>query len=111
MIDGIVFEIELPDAQGLREPIGFDEWGVSRIEPGARLAVNRQQLSVAPQVIRARLDLGAGHVAPDLVVVVDDFERSQALIADPQRLCREHRLAQMALQSNYVGHISLTVRL
>ena len=106
MIDGIVLEIQLADAERLREAIGFDERRESRIEAGARLAVDRQQLAIAPQVLRARLDLRAAHVAPDLVVVVDDFERSETLVAHPQRLCRKHRLAQVTLQSGYVSHIS-----
>ena len=108
MVDGIVLEIQLADAQLLRETIGFDERRESRIEAGARLAVDRQQLAVAPQVLRARLDLRAAHVLPDLVVVVDDFERSQTFVAHPQRLCRKHRLAQVTLQSGYVSHISST---
>ena len=40
------------------------------------------------------------------VVVVDDFERPQALIADPQRLGGKFRPAQMALQPRHERHAS-----
>src|SRR5688572_30910971 len=108
MIDGIILEIQLADAECLRKPIGFDERGESRIEAGARLAIDRQKLSIAPQIVRARFDLRAGHIASDLVVVVNHFEWAKTLVADPQRLCREHCFAQVTLQSSYVSHISFT---
>ena len=105
MIDGIVFQIQLAYAELLREAIGFDERRIPGVVAGPRLSIDGQQLAVSPEVPCARLDFRATHVLPDLVVVVDDFERSQALVADPQCLCREHRLAQVTLQSFYVLHI------
>src|SRR5688572_2172275 len=108
MIDGIVLEIQFADAQRLRQAICFDERGESRIEAGPGLAVDRQQLAIAPEVLRTRFDRRAADVGPDLVVVIDDFERSEAFVADPERLRGEHRLAQVTLQSDYVSHISFT---
>src|SRR4029079_18898858 len=61
----------------------------------ARLALDRQQLAVAPQVFRPPLDRLACHRLCRQGVVVDDFQRAQALVADPERVGWEAGLTEV----------------
>ena len=57
MIHRIVLDVELADAEPLRQPIAADQRREPRVEAGARLAGDRQQLAVAPEILRPLLDL------------------------------------------------------
>src|SRR5207248_3999512 len=80
MIHRVVFDVQLLQTQPGREAIAAHERGESRMEPGERLAGDRQQLAVAPEVLGPLLDLLARDV--DRAVVVDRFEGPEALVAD-----------------------------
>ena len=54
MVDRIVLDVQLLQAEPLGEPVGADERRVPGVKPGARLAGDRQQLAKAPHVPRAR---------------------------------------------------------
>ena len=56
MVDRVVLDVELADAEPRGEPVGPDERREAGVEPGARLAVDRQQLAIAPEVLRPALD-------------------------------------------------------
>ena len=102
VIHAVVLDVELADAQRFREAIGLDERREARGEAGARLAGDRQQLAIAPQVARPRRD-GLAVMSCRDRRSRRRLERSEALVADEQRLGRERRVAHVALQSNYVG--------
>ena len=91
MINGVVLDVQLLQAEALGETIGANERGITGVESRAWLAGNRQQFPEAPHIARAPLDYLAGERVANRVVVVLDFEGTQTLIADPQRLCREFR--------------------
>ena len=71
-------------------------------KPGLRLAGDRQQLAIAPEVLRPALDLFARQ--RDRAVVVDRLERAEALVAHVGGLGRKRRLAHMTLQSDERAH-------
>src|SRR5947208_3657490 len=102
MIHGIVFDVELADAEARREPIAAHERGEAGVEAGARLSRNGQQLAIAPEIFRPALDLVARE--RDRGVVVDRLERPEALRAHVARFRRKRRLAQMTLQSDQRVH-------
>ena len=104
MIDGVVLDVQLLQAQAPGETIGANERGITGVESRAWLAGNRQQFPEAPHIARAPLDYLAGERVANRVVVVFDFEGTQTLIADPQRLCREFRPTEMALQPCHERH-------
>src|SRR5208282_6512106 len=78
----------------------------ARMEPDRRLAVDRQQLAIAPQVSRARLDNRARDRGLNFRVVVDDLERAEAGLAHVERLDRIFLAALAALQACDVAHPS-----
>src|SRR5262249_40117179 len=84
------------------EPIAAHQRREAGVEPGARLAGNRQQLAVTPQILRPPLDLIARE--RDRAVVVDGFERPEAPVTDVGGFGRERRPAQMTLQSSQRAH-------
>ena len=54
MVDRVVLDVQLAQAQALRQPRAADERREAGMEAGLRLAGNRQQLAVAPEVLRPR---------------------------------------------------------
>src|SRR5579859_3240866 len=97
MVDRVVFDVELVQAEAFAEARGAHERREARVESGARLAGNREQLTIAPQIFRTAFDLFAGD--PDGAVVVVRLERAQALLADPQSFSRKRRFTEMTLQT------------
>ena len=53
MVDRVVLDVQLLDAEACREAVGAHERREARMEAGARVAFDRQQLAVAPEVLRA----------------------------------------------------------
>ncbi len=102
MVDRIVLDIELADAEALRQPAAADQRREAGMKTGLRLAGNRQQLPIAPEVLRPPLDLLPGQL--DRGVVVDRLERAEAPIADVDGFGRKHGLAEMTLQSDKRAH-------
>src|SRR5712692_7051533 len=98
MVDRVVFDVELAQAEPLRQPIAAHERRKSRIEAGQRLARNGQQLAVPPEILGPLLDLLPRH--RDRGVVVHWLEWTQALVADVHGLGRERGLTQMTLESD-----------
>src|SRR5690349_5511281 len=76
------------------------------MKTGPWLPGNRQQLPETPHVACASFDRITRNSAADGGVVVLDFERSEALIADPQRFGGKPRPAQMALEPGHKRHAS-----
>src|ERR1700682_5741336 len=72
------------------------------MKAGARLAGDRQQLAISPEVLRPPGDLFAGQV--HRAVVVDRFQGGEAAVADVQRLRRKRRVAEMTLQPDEGAH-------
>ena len=95
MVDRIVLDIQFRHPETPGKPIGAHERGEPGVQAGQRLLLNRQELAVAPQVFRARLDQLARDERRDRCIVVGDLERAQALVADPQRGCGKFRPAQV----------------
>src|SRR3954468_2020337 len=98
MIYRVVLDVQLLKTQALGKTIGADKRGIPGMKTGLRFAANRQKLPEAPHVPGAPLDVVTRQCATDGVVIVSNLQRSKTLIADPQRLGREFRPAQMALQ-------------
>src|SRR5581483_11085286 len=85
-------------AETLGETLAAHERGEAGVEAGPRLAVDRQQFAVAPQVLRPAFDVRSRHA--NGCVVVDRFERAETLLADVARLRGIAGLAQMTLQTD-----------
>jgi hypothetical protein len=83
VVDRFILDVQLADAQPLGQARAADERREAGVEPGPRLAGDREQLPVAPQIVRPRLDLGARDV--DRRVVVEGLERAEAAVADIER--------------------------
>src|SRR4029453_1994346 len=56
VVDGVVLDVELLHTENAREAIGPDERREARPEADLRLAVDRQQLAIPPEVPWPRLD-------------------------------------------------------
>ena len=56
VIDGVVLDVELADAEPLRQPRAADERREAGVKTGLRVAGNRQQLTVSPEVFRPPFD-------------------------------------------------------
>src|SRR5688572_11212974 len=69
------------------------------MQTGARLSFDRQQLAIAPEALRTRLDPVARQERRNRLVVVSDLERTQTLVADPERGRRERGLAQVTAEA------------
>jgi hypothetical protein len=82
VIDRIVFHPELADAEHPRQAVGSDERGETGVETDLGLALDRQQLAIAPEVARSRLDGIARHLAGDPLVIVDDLQGAEAGLAN-----------------------------
>ena len=105
MIDRVVLDVQLADAEPRGQAIGPHERREPRVQARARLPLDRQQLPVPPEVSRPALDRLAGHQSADGVVVVDHFQGPQTLVADPQRLGGKRRLTEMATKTEqHVTH-------
>src|SRR5262249_1500088 len=94
------------ESQLRAEPLAMDQRRKAGMRPDFRFAVDRQQLAVAPQVVRPGLDFRAGHGGADLRVVVVDFQWSEACLADMQRSDRILLSAFLALEIGDVAHRS-----
>src|SRR5688572_14126199 len=106
MIDGIVLDVQLRDAELLCEPRGAHERREPGIEAGLGL-FDRQELLVAPQRSRPRFDQLPADDRADRRVVVRDLEGTQAVRADPHRLGWVDRATQMTSQSSDEFHRAL----
>src|SRR5947208_8521900 len=78
----IVLDPELPEPEALSESVGSDQRGQARFERIARSAVEREEVRVAPDAARARLDLPAGLCRVEIREVIGDLERAEALLTD-----------------------------
>ena len=58
MVDRVILDVQLGHAEPAREPVRTNEGRTSRVEPGERLARNRQQFAVAPEILRTCRDVG-----------------------------------------------------
>jgi len=104
MIHRIVLDVELLQAEPPRQPVGANQRRIARVKSSARLTRNWQQLSEPPHIPRPPFDDVATHRLANRAVVVLDLQRSQTLIADPQRLGGKLRPAQMTLKARHKRH-------
>ncbi len=102
MVDRVVLHVEFAHAEPMREAVAAHQRCEAGVESGARLAGDRKQLAVAPEILRPRFNLLARQV--DGVVIVDRLERSETAVADVHRFRRKRRLAEMTLKSNQRAH-------
>ena len=72
------------------------------MQSGAGLALDGQQLSISPEVLRPLGDEIARQV--NCAVIVDCLERPEAAVAHVNRPGGKPRLAQMALQADERAH-------
>jgi len=82
VIDGVVFNPQLADAQTFSEAIGFDERREAHLQTDGRAFSHGQQLAITPHRFGARLDRLAGERALDAIVIVNDFEGPKIELAD-----------------------------
>jgi hypothetical protein len=99
MVDRIVLDVELTYAETFGQPLGANERRETGVKTRAWISLNRQQLAVAPQTLRARFNRGAGEERRNRFVVVGDLERTEAFVADPERGWRKRRLTQMTTEA------------
>ena len=104
MIDRVILDVEILDAEFRAEAFGSDQRGEAGKRPGLGLAVDRQQLAIAPQIMRARFDQLARDGGANARVVVSDFERTEARFAYVQRADRIFLAAFAAFQIGDVAH-------
>ena len=98
MIDRVVLDVQLSNTKPFGESIGADERREARMQTGLRLAFDREELPISPQVPRPGFNRLAIHEAGDGAVVPRDFERAQALVAHPECGGREGGVAKVAAE-------------
>ena len=99
IIDGVVLDVELGDAERLGQPVGPDKRRAADVAADRRLAVERQQLAVSPHRPGPRCDRRPGHRARHLLVVVRDFERTEILGTEIECFLGIELAAQATLQT------------
>src|SRR5512138_47428 len=104
MVDRVVLYVQLPHPETLGQARGADERREAGMEAGPRLPGDREQLTVAPQVARPRLDQVAREQFARDAIVVHDLQRTQALLADPESLGRVLRRADVTSQAAQRRH-------
>src|SRR5712664_3650726 len=85
MVDRVVLDIELLDTEFGAEAFGAQQRGEPRTRSDLRLALDRQQFAIAPQIVRSAFDRRARDRGADFRVVVADFERTEAGFANVER--------------------------
>ena len=85
-VAAVVFDPELSHAKCAGQVGGLAQLGHpgAEIDAGSEVLAGRQQPGVAPDRLRSGLDRGAGDEA-QLVLVVGDLERGEALVTDVHR--------------------------
>ena len=86
VVDRIVFDIQFFDTESGAETMGAHERREAGVETDSRFAVDRQELAIAPQVMRPRGDFVAADGLSDPVVVVANVERTETVVAHMRRL-------------------------
>src|SRR5581483_5409116 len=104
MVDRVVLDIEPLKPELGAQPARVQERSEAGKRAGIGLALDRQQLAVTPEVMRARRDRRARNRRANPGVVVADLERAEAVFAYVQRLDRVFLPALAALQVGDVVH-------
>src|SRR5437773_1944770 len=102
MIDGIVLDVELAQAETISQPRAAHERRITGVQAGLRFTGDGQQLTISPEILGTVRDQLAREVYGG--VVVNRFERPQAFRADIGRFSGKYRLTQMTLQSDKRAH-------
>src|SRR5437868_11597238 len=74
------------EPQGAAQVFGPDQWREAGAQVDRGAGRRREQVSVAPDGRRPRLDRGAGNPTAEGIEIVDDLERAETLLADVGRL-------------------------
>src|SRR5262249_25442464 len=108
-VDGIILEPEALDAKSLGEAIRLDKWRAADLRANGGLAVERQQLAVAPHVRGSPLDLAAADGLSYGLVIVIDLERPKIVGAEVEGLFGVGFATQTTFQTaNKIGrHVLL----
>ena len=101
IIDGVVLDIELANAERPREPVGPDQRRAADLAADGRLAVQGEQLAVPPHRPGPRRDGLARQRSRDLVVVVGDLERTEVVGTEVEGFLGIMLAAQAALQTQH----------
>src|SRR5271156_1732042 len=106
MIDGVVLYVEIFQAELRAEPLAMQQ----RSEAGVGayhvvlVEIDRQQFAIPPQIVRPLLDYRARDRGANPRVVVGDFERTEARLADVERAYRILLAALATFQICDVAH-------
>src|ERR1700730_8168941 len=98
MVDRVILYVKLPDAQALGKPRAPHERREAGMKSRLRLAGDRQQLAVAPQILRPPRNVLARQ--RDGRIIVHGLERAKAPIADVDGLGGKRRFAHVTLKSD-----------
>jgi len=99
MIDGVVLDVKLGDAQLLRQSVGADQRGRADVAADGRLAVDREEFAVAPHGAGPGRDRLAGERPGDSLVVVGHFQRPEVLGAEIESFLGVELAAKATLQT------------
>jgi hypothetical protein len=97
-VGGVVLDPQLPEPEALGEPVGPDQGRQPRLEWITGTLGEGEEVGVAPDASRARLDLAAGLAWIEIGEVVRDLQRTEAALADKSSLQRVARFALLADQ-------------
>ncbi len=110
VVDAVVLDVQLADAEALGQARRRHQRREAGVESGQRLAGDRQQFAVAPDVARPRRDVLARERGARLLVVVDRLERAEALVTDVGGFRGKRGVAHVALQTEQCGHVGFLTR-
>ena len=86
VVDGVVFDVEGFDAECLREAIRLHERGKADLLADGGLAVDGEELPVAPHGLRAALNRGARDGRFHGIVIISGLQRAEVEFANVDRL-------------------------
>src|SRR5258708_16945169 len=112
MVDRVVLDKKILQAELSTEAMAMQERGEAgvRSDVGFAVEIDRQQFAITPKIVRPLLDHGSRDSGANLRVVVGDFERAEAGLADMQRAYRVLLPALATFQIRDVKHRVLLTR-
>src|SRR5262245_61763574 len=104
MVNRVIFEIELFDAKRSGQPFGAHERRAAGMQADTRLAIDRQEFTVAPEVGFAAGDFFPANRSLNRVVVIMNFQRAEAALTNIERRLRIFPAAFSALETDDKTH-------
>jgi hypothetical protein len=73
VVDGVIFDVEFLDPEGLPQPMGADKRRETGVETNFGLSINRQKFAIAPEIPKPGGNFFPADAILDLIIIVNDL--------------------------------------